>query len=332
MDYFKIGNCGWTIGDTGFGNRIQFWEIAFRFAQYNDFKFAVMVDGNKWKETKYLDFPYTKSSVRLYHQLQNLEKIDVTQDEGGWLKEIETNKSYYIKDDMDDENDWEWSHSKLPTFGHSLHLIELKDKELKKRIQDRVWDRIGIHIRHWPVVDTNIYDSRITIPRFDYKKKMKQVRKTMELFRGNPFYLSTDCTYEEPGQGPYLPDFRDENQWVSELYNDFDIIDYRDILQEDFSELLPNTYQDNRNPGWSKVLDKEGKILETIKYDEDEHYDTLDKIEDMKIRRDIVDLFSLIYCGGDFISSDNTGPGSSWSDFVSSYRYSLLNKTDVKMK
>jgi len=58
----------------------------------------------------------------------------------------------------------------------------------------------------------------------------------------------------------------------------------------------------------------------------------LDKIEDMKIRRDIVDLFSLIYCGGDFISSDNTGPGSSWSDFVSSYRYSLLNKTDVKMK
>ena len=43
------------------------------------------------------------------------------------------------------------------------------NKELKKRIQDKVYDRIGIHIRHWPVVDTNIYDSRITIPRFDYK-------------------------------------------------------------------------------------------------------------------------------------------------------------------
>ena len=78
MDYFKVGNCGWTIRDTGFGNRIQFWEIAFRLAQYNDFRFAVMVDGDKWKETKYLDFPYTKSSVGIYHQLQNLEKITKT--------------------------------------------------------------------------------------------------------------------------------------------------------------------------------------------------------------------------------------------------------------
>ena len=339
MDYFKLGNCGWTIRDTGFGNRIQFWEIAFRLAQYNDFKFVVLVDDDKWKETKYLDFPYTKSSGNLYHQLEGLEEIDTRVGHlkvggnvvgGGWLKEIKTNQSYYIKDDMKDVNEWEWGESTFPTFGNSLHLIELRNKELKERIQNKVDDRIGIHIRHWPVIDTNIYDSRLTIPRFDYEKKMKQVRKTMELFKGNSFYLSTDCTFEEPGQGPYLPDFRAEQQWVSELYNDYDIIDYRDILRDDFSGLLPNTFQDNRNSGWSKVLDEEGNCISTVKYDEDEHENTLDKIEDMKIRRDIVDLFSLIYCGGDFISSDNTGPGSSWSDFVSSYRYNLINKVGVK--
>ena len=27
MSYLKIGNVGWTIEDTGFGNRIQFWEM-----------------------------------------------------------------------------------------------------------------------------------------------------------------------------------------------------------------------------------------------------------------------------------------------------------------
>ena len=43
MDYFKLGNCGWTIRDTGFGNRIQFWEIAFRLAEYNDFNSSLFM-------------------------------------------------------------------------------------------------------------------------------------------------------------------------------------------------------------------------------------------------------------------------------------------------
>ena len=27
--YIKIGDCGWSIGDTGLGNRIQLWSVAF---------------------------------------------------------------------------------------------------------------------------------------------------------------------------------------------------------------------------------------------------------------------------------------------------------------
>ena len=60
MAYFKLGNCGWTLRDTGFGNRIQFWEIAFELTKYNNFRFTILVDENKWRETKLLDFPYTK--------------------------------------------------------------------------------------------------------------------------------------------------------------------------------------------------------------------------------------------------------------------------------
>ena len=52
MAYFKLGNCGWTLRDTGFGNRIQFWETAFEFTKYNNFRFTILVDVDKWRETK----------------------------------------------------------------------------------------------------------------------------------------------------------------------------------------------------------------------------------------------------------------------------------------
>ena len=61
MSYLKIGDVGWTIRDTGFGNRIQFWEIAYELNKFNDFKFTILVEKDKWKETKFLDFPHTES-------------------------------------------------------------------------------------------------------------------------------------------------------------------------------------------------------------------------------------------------------------------------------
>ena len=42
MSYLKIGNAGWSIKDTGFGNRIQFWEIAYELNKFNDFKFTIL--------------------------------------------------------------------------------------------------------------------------------------------------------------------------------------------------------------------------------------------------------------------------------------------------
>ena len=57
-------------------------------------------------------------------------------------------------------------------------------------------------------------------------------------------------------------------------------------------------------------------------YDEKSHKVGLDEIEDMVIKRNIIDLFALIY-SKEFIPSTVTGPQSSWSEFVESYRKEL---------
>ena len=316
MAYFKLGNCGWTLRDTGFGNRIQFWEIAFELTKYNNFRFTILVDENKWRETKWLDFPYTKPSKHRYHNLKNLTEIDVRYDLVNENK-LDTSKDWYIKDEWPPYQEGE------EFYGKWLHLITLKDKVLKKKIEELVKDRIGIHIRHWPIIDTDPRPN--SIPRFDYEKKMRQVRRVMDYFPSSKFYLSTDVTYDKPAQGPPLPDFRKESHWISEIYRDYNVVDYRDIMSVD--ELLPETVRDPDNPSWSKVTDDEGRIINTIRYNEEhKHKDTQDEIYDTKIKRDVVDLFSLIYCGEKFISSENTGPQSAWSDFVVCYRRDISSR------
>ena len=47
--------------------------------------------------------------------------------------------------------------------------------------------------------------------------------------------------------------------------------------------------------------------------------DFVSNLYNIKVKRDIVDLFSLIY-SKEFIHSDKTGPVSSWSDYVANYR------------
>ena len=305
MSYFKLANCGWNLKDTGFGNRINIWEIAFELTKYNNFKFTILVDEDKWRETKYLDFPHTKSSKHLYNNFKDLPEIDIRYE---WLKELDICKDWYINDA------WPPYDGGSNHYGTLLHLITLKDKTLERKIKILVGDRIGIHIRHWPVVDEDSKSNFIS--RFDYKSKMKQVRKVMDNFPNSKFYISTNVTYDEPTQGPYLPDFRKESQWISEIYRDYDVVDYRDIIS--VGELLPETVRDPNNPSWSRVMDDEGKIINIVSYEE-KHEDIEHEIYDIKIKRDVVDLFSLIY-SRKFVPSIKTGVDSTWSDFVSHYR------------
>jgi hypothetical protein len=73
---------------------------------------------------------------------------------------------------------------------------------------------------------------------------------------------------------------------------------------------------------WSNILDDEGEISKVLIYNKEHLIDGDENIDDVKIKRDVIDLFSLIYSKG-FIPSDLTGPNSSWSDFVEIYRKNI---------
>jgi hypothetical protein len=316
--YLYLDNVGWSLIDTGFGNRMQFWEYAYELNRRNDFNFKMAVEERMWAETKYLNFPYTETIDEYFDDYlpsQNLPSIDPRLP----FKTLDVNKSYNIL------GEWPpYMGEKLEScYGKWVHLITLKDKIIENKIKNLVKDRIGIHVRHWPVLENINHD--IPVERFDYKGKMKLLRETMDKYPNSKFYMSTDCTYDKPGQTPPLPDFRKESHWISEIYKDYDVVDYRDIL--DVSKVVSNTFPDIDNNGWKMVLDDEGTPVKEVRiFHGDAPDNFFDKYapstEDLKIHRDCVDLFGLIY-SKKFINSNETGPGSSWSDFVLFYRQTI---------
>jgi hypothetical protein len=238
-----------------------------------------LVDGHRWRETRYLDFPYTKTENHDFDE------------------EITSGVDYEVG---------------------IIGQIKLKDKSFENRIKKLVEDRVGIHIRHWPNVD---FDPRPDkVERFNYTDKMKLVREILDRYPNSKFYISSNVTYDKPAMGPCLPEFRKESHWISQVYKDYDVVDYRNILE--LGDILPNVVQDTNNPMWSKVLDDEGFCINTIRYDKKEHKIGLNEIEEMVILRNIIDVFGLIY-SKEFISSSKTGPHSSWSEFVEIYRKKL---------
>ena len=72
--YIKIGDCGWSIGDTGLGNRIQLWSVAYELNKYNNFTHTIVVEKKMWKEIKFLDFPHTIYSDNKFAALGTLEQ------------------------------------------------------------------------------------------------------------------------------------------------------------------------------------------------------------------------------------------------------------------
>jgi len=310
MSYLKVPSSGWSnVIDTGFGNRIQFWEIAYELNKFNNFKFTILVEANKWRETKFLNFPHTKSSNIRFNNLKDLPEIDARYP---WLNKLDINANWNIMGEWPPYQDGD------EFYGKWLYLITLKDKVLEKKIKKVVKDRIGIHIRHWPVIDTDPRSN--PVERFNYVEKMKLVRETMDKYPNSKFYISTDVTYDKPAIGPPLPDFRKESHWISEIYRDYDVIDYRDIISVD--NVISKTVRDYKNKMWSNILDDEGEIIKVLVYNKEHLIDGDENIDDVKIKRDVVDLFSLIY-SKKFIPSEITGPNSSWSEFVEVYRKKL---------
>ena len=97
------------------------------------------------------------------------------------------------------------------------------------------------------------------IPRFDYESKMKYLRQVLDNHPNDKFFMSSDVTYDKPSEGPLLPNYRKDGHWLSEIYKDYDIVDYRNIIDAD--DFLPNEFIETKNIGWIKSFDDEGRTL-----------------------------------------------------------------------
>ena len=81
-------------------------------------------------------------------------------------------------------------------YGTWLHLLKLKDKNLESKIKKLVGQRIGIHVRHF---SKTIDDPRKDlIPRFDYESKMEYLKKVLDKYPNDKFFISSDVTYDKP--------------------------------------------------------------------------------------------------------------------------------------
>ena len=62
--YLKIGDVGWSIEDTGFGNRFQLWAAAYELNKFNNFKFTYSKK-TVFKESKILMVSSKKANLQL---------------------------------------------------------------------------------------------------------------------------------------------------------------------------------------------------------------------------------------------------------------------------
>lgn len=302
MGYLKIKKSSYwdSMSDTGFGDRIRIWAYAYRLNKFHDFKFTILVDDFEWRELKYLNFPHTESETN----------IDLTNCEYAGKGRLDTSKNYYVNADSSIDNE-------------VASQITLKDKKLEDKIKQSLKDRIGVHIRHWPISETDM-NHNSTIERFNYEAKMDKVIEVLDKLNhkyNSKFYISSDVTYDRPPFGKCLPNFRKKENWLSQVYEKYDVIDYRDILSCD--DEFPIATLNEKNENWLSVYDDEISLsgVKAIKSDGNElNIVEKDWIYDLKIKRDVIDLFSLIYSNL-FIPSYKTGIHSRWSEFVECYRW-----------
>ena len=324
MPYLKLTNRYWDSEvDTGFGDRMENWFYAYKLNEINDFNYIILADDYKWRELKYLDFPYTESGINV-----NSDNSVILDDKTHPHKHIHGSKAtlpsrapelYFGRLTRHTHKGDSWKDSTkakevadtdwfldvgMELDSDVISLIKLKDVVLKDKIKELMKDRIGIRIvpRH--------YDTSLVGSDFLILEKDRKIQQLKEILDGRPknskFYISTDVTHNNPSFDTYLPNFRKESCWLSVIYKDYDVVDYRDIISI------------------TKIISKD-----------------LLKVYDRKILRDVIDLFSLIYSkefdtlieteieferaiyeGKEFYIFRNTGGWCmiDWSEFIESYR------------
>ena len=289
MKYIKVCNYGWDNElDTGFGNRIQAWSYAMYLNELSGYDFTIVVDGHMWKELDYLNFPYTKYIDK------ETQKLHYKSFEHGKFEYLEKYDNLEVGEDLQPfVHEGVGYQYQTGCYGDITFL----DKKLEKKIRNSVENAVGIHSRK-----DNSHENK------NYGKSMEEVKSDIffntidELYSNSKFYLSTDILPGEVYSRPleirdYFPNFKEtDNEFLKEFYSNYDVIDYRDIIDE--GVILEVESPINEKGEWIHIW--QSADPGTLLY----------KNYHLKILRDIIDLYSLVYCKK-FLPGNST-----WSDFI----------------
>lgn len=312
--------------DTGLCNRIFHWEVADYLNEKNNFKYRILLQDMFWPELEILELPYTTPmrmypyEFGLYHPMEfnylkfltvyDIENMKVSMTEPLTKEEIE---SAFIKEDYklpnnihsdfgyDDlkrllnikENPNLFEH--LPIYdlvNRPLRKINIKYSFIQKLLEDFTKECVGIHIRRYNGVFVTEEDI-LTVPeniREDYKnfiQKTNSLHNAYKYYNDQYYFTVIDNILKiNPKQKFYISSDL-PRKFLNHIYEKYpdNILDNRDIIRIVTEFLVDSKHDVNK-------LKTYGNTIENI-----------------------VDLFSLSYCGFLIMSNKST-----WSEFAKYYR------------
>lgn len=312
--------------DTGLCNRIFHWEIAYYLNEKNGFEYRILLQDMFWPELELLELPYTSPmkmypyAFGLYHPMEfnhlkfltvyDIENMKVSMTEPLKKNDIENifiNQDYKIPDNVHSDFGYDDLKRLLnlkdnPNLFEHLPIYNLENRPLRKinikysfirgLLENFTKEVVGIHIRRHNGVCVTEEDIQ-TVPEHIREDYRRYIQKTNSLHNAYKYYddeyyfrIIDSILKINKNQKFYISSDL-PRKFLNHFYEKYpvNILDNSDIIRIVTEFLVDANHDVNR-------LKTYGNVIENV-----------------------VDLFSLSYCGFLIMSNKST-----WSEFAKYYR------------
>jgi hypothetical protein len=284
---------GWYDTDTGLGNRILHWEIAYKLSKENKFEYEILIQKIYWPEYSLLHIPYT-ITFKENTKLPNKEKFI---NESTPI-DVDTINDMFVTNNFKLYNNHYYSNFGYMSMNNDnekirpLSLIKIKDYRIEDYIRNEMKDVIGIHIRRNVGVKYNEEDLN-SLP-IDVRNKFIELRKKYPSLEKNALSFIQDKYYFNIIES--ILEINPNQKFFISTDLPYELILY-------YSDRFKN-----------KIIFKDDMVKQINFFIElsDIHADFIGEYDTIK---NIIDLFSLSFCK--FLIKSNF---STWSEFAEKYR------------
>lgn len=319
---------GWNANDTGLGNRIFHWEIAYELNKHNNYAFTILLHKLHWPELEFITLPNTipftyseyengRDFDRNFQDLRFRTVFDVENDivflssPIDKIKIIDLFSSKVKRFDLSEAEHWhsDFGYNELKhlisdsiNYERPLKKIRLKHTQVEDFLKETTKDLIGIHIRRgWGIKYTD--KDLTTIPKSLQDEYLKfRLKETVDLLKENE---NKKETHSKP---KFITD---------DIYFNFidKILKINSKQKFYISCDLPKEYLANFLEKYGELIVTKEDLIPVTQNFLFTCSDDIKKYHKNYILENLVDLFSLSFCKFLIMS-----PLSTWSEFAKDYR------------